>query len=122
MKIKSIVQRVIFGDRGSVESSMVLIPLIFLFLIATQITIAIHARNLERASVQSDASVRAISGNFEASDTFLPIDSPDPNQNLELLVTYRERTLPTLVPGLTRILNRDPRVEVSGIAIIENQR
>jgi hypothetical protein len=101
---------------------MVLIPLIFLFLIATQITIAIHARNLERASVQSDASVRAISGNFEASDTFLPIDSPDPNQNLELLVTYRERTLPTLVPGLTRILNRDPRVEVSGIAIIENQR
>lgn len=115
-------KRFFTSDRGSVESSMVLIPLIFLFLIATQISIAIHARNLDKASAQSTASIRAISGEFEEDDLFLPIDSPDPHQNLELLITRKERALPELVPGLSRILGRASKVEVSGIAVIENQR
>jgi hypothetical protein len=120
--IRAVGKRLIIDNRGSVESSMVLIPLIFLFLIATQISIAIHARNLDNAYAQSAASVRAISGEFQEDDMFLPIDSPDSHQNLELLITRKERTLPQLVPGLSRILGRDSKIEVSGIAIIENQR
>ena len=122
MGIRTVGKRLIIDNRGSVESSMVLIPLIFLFLIATQISIAIHARNLDNAYAQSAASVRAISGEFQEDDMFLPIDSPDPYQNLELLITRKERNLPELVPGLSRILGRDSKIEVSGIAIIENQR
>lgn len=122
MNTKKVLQRILFGDRGSVESSMVLIPLIFLFLIATQISIAIQTRNLEQASAQSAASERAITGSFELNDTFIHIDSPDPNHNLDLLITHRKRSLSALVPGLSEILGRSPTVEVSGIAVIENQR
>jgi hypothetical protein len=109
-------------DRGNVESTLVLIPLLSLFLIATQLTIAVHARNMEKASVQSDASVRGISGEFTEDDTFLHIYSPDPHQNLDLIVSHRKKALPALVPGLSTVLGVQSGVDVSGIAVVENQR
>jgi hypothetical protein len=109
-------------DRGSVESSLVLIPLLSLFLIAAQLTVALHSRNMEKNSAQDEASVRAISGEFKDSDTYLHLYSPDPNQNLDFVISHRERNLPQLLPGLTSITGSLPRTDVSGIAIVENQR
>jgi hypothetical protein len=101
---------------------MVLIPLITIFLIASQLTIAIHGRNLAKISAQDGASRRAISGDFHASDIFLHIDSPDPNHNLDLVISRQEGILPALIPGLRQIMGREPGIKVSGLALVENQR
>lgn len=101
---------------------MVLIPLIVLFLIASQLTIAIHGRNTAKISAQDAASTRAITGDFIDSDTYLRIYSPDSNQNLELLVSHEERFLPSLIPGLSRIIGSNLGIKVNGLAVIENKR
>jgi hypothetical protein len=101
---------------------MVLIPLLTLFLIASQLTIAIHGRNMVKISAQDAASQRAISGDFLESDTYLHIYSPDPNHNLDLVVSHEERFLPALVPGLSQVIGREPKIKVSGLAVVENQR
>ncbi len=102
-------------ERGNVESALVLLPLMSLFLIATQINVAIHARNFEKVVVQDQASQRALTGEFEETDQFFSIYSPDPNQNLDLVVTSRDRKLP-------RVFGDEYQVQVTGIAIVENQR
>lgn len=109
-------------ERGNIESSLVLIPLLTLFLIASQLTIALHWRNLEKIAVQDEASTRAISGEFRESDTYLHIYSPDPNQNLDLVVSHRKKYLPTLIPGISQLTGSEMATDVSGIAIVENQR
>lgn len=115
-------RRFLEDERGSVESSLVLIPLLTLFLIAAQLTIAVHGRNMDKVAAQDEASVRAINGEFKASDTYLHIYSPDPHQNLDLVISHRERSLPQLIPGLSQLTGSKMRTEVSGIAIVENQR
>ncbi len=102
-------------ERGNVESALVLLPLMSLFLIATQINVTIHARNMEKVVVQDQASQRALTGDFEETDQFLSIYSPDPHQDLDLVVTTRERYVP-------RIFGDEHQVQVTGIAIVENQR
>ncbi len=101
---------------------MVLIPLLSLFLIGAQLTVVIQGRNMEKISAQDEASVRAISGEFKDSDTYLHIYSPDPNQNLDLVISHRRKSLPSLVPGISRLIGSDLQADVSGIAIVENQR
>jgi len=115
-------QGFITEEEGSVESSLVLIPLMTLFLIAAQLTVAIHGRNMEKIAAQDEASVRAISGNFKDTDTYLHIYSPDPHQNLDLVISHRKKSLPVLVPGISKLAGSDFTTEVSGIAIVENQR
>lgn len=109
-------------ERGNVESSLVLIPLLTLFLIAAQLTIAIHGRNMEKVAAQDEASTRGISGDFKDTDTYLHIYSPDPNQNLDLVISHREKILPRLVPGISELTGKEIKTEVSGIAVVENQR
>lgn len=104
------------------ESSLVVIPLMTLFLIAAQLTVVIHGRNMEKISAQDEASVRAISGEFKETDTFLHIYSPDPNQNLDFVISHREKSLPQLLPHILARFGSDLRTDVSGLAIIENQR
>ena len=115
-------KKLIDEEDGNVESSLVLIPLLSLFLIAAQLTVSIHGRNMEKISAQDEASVRAISGEFKESDTYLHIDSPDPHQNLDLVISHRKKSLPSLVPGLSLLIGSDLQADVSGIAIVENQR
>lgn len=110
------------NERGNVESSLVLIPLLTLFLITTQLTIAIHARNMNSVTAQDSASVEGVSGNFSPSDTFIHINSPDPDQNLDLVVSHRSGVLPRIVPGLSEIMQGKPVTDVSGIAVVENRQ
>lgn len=110
------------NEQGNVESSLVLIPLLILFLITTQLTIAIHTRNMSRVSAQDSASVEGISGNFSSSDTFIHINSPDPNQNLDLVITHKSGILPRIVPGLNELMHREPRTDVLGFSVIENRQ
>lgn len=109
-------------ERGNVESALVLIPLLTLFLITSQIAIAIHVRDLKSIVAQDGASVAGISGNFSPDDTFIRIASPDPHQNLDLVVRHKQSALPRIVPGLIELLHREPFTDVSGLAVVENRR
>ena len=109
-------------ERGSVESALVLIPLLILFLIAIQISYAAHARNVERVAVQDGASKRAISGTFNDSDQFIHIESSGDGQNLDLLVASNSVGLQDLLPGFLGGVSSERRVEISGFAVVENLR
>jgi hypothetical protein len=113
----------IWGDqRGSVESALVLIPLLVLFLIGMQISLAIHARNVGRIEAQNSASVRAISGDFEEGDSFIHIESSGDSQNLDLLITRREDSVQDLIPGFLGGVSAHREIGVEGLAIVENSR
>ena len=106
-------------DRGNVESSLVLIPLIFLFLIAVELVVATNLRNSDFSLAQSDASRRAISGVLTSSDQVIELNSPDSFTHMKLLITRRRHSLPQLVPGLVALLGGNAVVDVNGAAVME---
>ena len=108
-------------ERGNAESAMVLIPVIFLFLCSMQLITTIFYRNVELRDVQSQASTRAISGEVATGDAFIPIPSPDRFQDLKLLIISKRRKIPTLVPGLGKLLGHALESDVTGIAVVEQQ-
>ncbi len=107
-------------ERGNVESSLVLIPLIFLFLIAVELIVATNLRNSDFSLAQSDASSRAISGVLSSTDQVIDLNSPDSFTHMKLLITHRKRSLPQLVPGLVALLGGNAVVDVNGAAVMEN--
>lgn len=119
--VQSII-RMLRDQRGSVESALVLIPLLVLFLIGMQISLAIHARNVGRIDAQNNASVRAISGDFEEGDSFIHIESSGDSQNLDLLITRREGRVQDLIPGFLNGASAHREIGVEGLAIVENSR
>ena len=114
--------RLIKDDRGNVESSLVLIPLLFLFLVGMQLILAIGMRDADSLAAADQASTRAISGNFLQSDRERKLESPDRFSNLSMLITMQSRKIPELVPGLAALLGRDLETDARGLAIIENTR
>ena len=109
-------------ERGNVESSLVLIPLLFLFLISAQLILAIGMRDADSLAAANDASTRAISGKFLQSDEEASLDSSDRFSNISLLITRRARQIPELIPGLSQLFGRRLETDAKGIAIIENTR
>jgi hypothetical protein len=107
-------------ERGNVENSLVLIPLIFLFLIAVELIVATNLRNSDFSLAQSDASSRAISGVLTSSDQVIELNSPDSFTHMKLLITRRRHSLPQLVPGLVALLGGNVVVDVNGAAVMEN--
>jgi hypothetical protein len=112
-------RRFIASERGSAESAMVLIPLLFLFLCGAQLTSTVFIRNFELAKVQSEASRRSISNELLSSDSVVEIDTPDRFQKLRLLVVRKQRDLPIIVPGLASFLGGSLKSEVTGISVME---
>jgi hypothetical protein len=109
------------NEKGSAESAMVLIPVIFLFLCSMQLVIAVYYRNIELGDVQSQASTRAISGEVVKGDVFIGIPSPDRFQDLKLLIVKKRQDIPTLVPVFGNFLGHRLESDVTGIAVIESQ-
>lgn len=107
-------------ERGNVESSLVLVPLVFLFLIAVELIVATNLRNSDFSLAQSDASSRAISGVLSSTDQVIDLNSPDSFTHMKLLITHRKRSLPQLVPGLVALLGDNAVVDVNGAAVMEN--
>lgn len=106
-------------DDGNVESAMVLIPLLILFLIGIELITATNLRNGDAALAQGDASRRAISGEIYSTDEVIELDSPDRFAHIRLLITHRRTTLPQMVPGLIALMGGSPSTDVKGAAIME---
>lgn len=116
------VLRFIRDDRGNVESSLTLIPLLFLFIVTIQLILTIGIRDADSLAAAIEASTRAISGNFSQSDIEQKLTSPDHFSNLSMLITMHSRKIPELVPGLAALLGRELETDARGIAVIENTR
>jgi hypothetical protein len=115
-------QTFITDERGSVESALILIPLLITFLIGFQMAYVAHSRNVARYEIQNQASVRAISGKFGEGDRLIHIDSSGDSQNLDLLVEEKSGSLLNFLPNLMGISANQRVISVNGIAIVENSR
>ena len=104
-------------EDGNVESALVLIPMLILFLIGMQLIVATNIRNTELALAQGDASARAISHQYQLGDEVLEVGGRI--QKIQVLVTHRTHILPQIVPGLVALMGSNPVSDVVGIAVIE---
>ena len=104
-------------EDGNVESALVLIPLLIVFLIGVQVIAATNIRNADLAMAQGDAAARAISQEFHPDDELIEIGGGV--EKTRVLVTHRSHTVPQLVPGLIELLGGAPATDVVGIAVIE---
>ena len=106
-------------ESGSVESAMVLIPLLILFLVTMQIGVAINFRNIDRTFAQSEASERAISGQFTSTDRVMNVNPFGRFNTLDILITRKVSSIPILIPFIGSFVNKSHRSEVTGIAVVE---
>ena len=106
------------SERGSVESALVVIPLMTLFLISFQLVLSISSRNIEASYAQSAATHNSITGRFEKGDVIIDLNSPDAFNNLRAVVTTHNRALPNLVPHLG---SQERAISVHGFSILEDQ-
>ena len=109
-------------ERGNVEASLVIVPLTILFLVGMQLAIVVHGRNVAKMQIQSQASMKALTGEFTDEDRFIHIESSGDGQNLDLLVTSRETSIVDLLPGFLSDVSSGRVLDVGGMAIVENQR
>lgn len=107
-------------ESGSVESALVLIPLLILFLVTMQLGVAVNFRNIDRTFAQSEASERAISGQFIATDRVMEVNPFGTFNTLGILITKKVSSIPILIPFIGSFINRGHRTEVTGIAVLEN--
>ena len=84
-------------ESGSVESALVLIPLLILFLVTMQIGVAINFRNIDRTFAQSEASERAISGQFTSADRVMEVNPFGTFNTLGILITRKVSSIPILI-------------------------
>ena len=104
-------------EDGNVESALVIIPLLILFLIGAQVIAATNLRNADLAMAQGDAAARAISQEFHPDDEIIEIGGRV--EKIRVLVTHRSHTVPQLVPGLIELMGGSPITDVFGVAVIE---
>ena len=104
-------------DDGNVESALVLIPLLFLFLIGAQVISATNLRNADLAMAQGEAAERAISQEFNVEDEVMEIGGGV--EKIRVLITHRSHTVLQLVPGLIELFGGAPKTQVVGISVIE---
>ena len=109
--------KLVAKEEGSVESALVLILMLVLFLIGVQIIVATNIRNADLALAQGDAAARAISHQYQSGDELLEVGGRI--EKIHLLVTHRSHTLPQLVPGLVELMGGAPATDVVGIAVVE---
>ena len=104
-------------DDGNVESALVLIPMLFLFLIGAQIIAVTNLRNADLAMAQGDAAKRAISQQFHSDDEVIEIGGGI--EKIRVLITHRSHSVLQLIPGLIEIFGGAPKTQVVGISVIE---
>jgi hypothetical protein len=104
-------------EDANVESALVLIPLLILFLLGAQIIIATNLRNVDLAMAQGEAASRAISQEFDPTDQILEVGGRI--EKIRILVVHRTHVLPQLVPGLVSLFGGNPVTDVVGVSVIE---
>ena len=107
---------------GVVESSLVMVPLIALFLITVQLVVAVNFRNLDQTYAQSSAASVAISEVIPSSDRVISFSSPHSYDDLRLIVSHRTTLLPRLIASLSFFSSgRQASTVTTGVAVMEHR-
>ncbi|MGI9199200.1 MAG: hypothetical protein ACR2I9_05825 [Candidatus Nanopelagicaceae bacterium] len=115
--LKKLVRR-INAEVGTVESALVLIPLLVLFLATMQLMVTVNFRNLDMASTQNQASLQAVHQVVEPRNELIDLRSGDFFTKLRLLVVKSERNLPEIFPGINELLG-GKKLRTTGVAVYE---
>ena len=105
-------------ESGNVESGLVIIPLLLLFLATIQLITTINFRNIDFANSQSEASIQSVHQVVESKNQLISLDSGDFRDRLRLLMVKTERDIPSIFPGLAQILN-GRKLHTEGVAVFE---
>jgi superfamily II DNA helicase RecQ len=106
------------SEDGNVESALVIVPLIALFLATLQLIATVNLRNVEMTSTQNRASSQAIWQEINQNDQAIKLDSGSPFEKLRLLIVKSEREIPRIFPGISSLLG-GKKIQVAGTAVIE---
>jgi hypothetical protein len=110
---------VIQSRKGSADTTLLLIPLLVLFLIGMQLSISIFTRNQLAMSTQNAVSTRAVSGDFLNGDRFVYLGGSSDSRDLALLVGTSERRVPSVVSSFFLLTNQDLVLGNRSIALVE---
>ena len=116
--VKRRVISVIKDESGSVESALVMIPLITLFLITLQLIVTVNFRNIDLTTVQNRASAQATQQQVLNEDRLIKLNSYDFFDQLRLLIVNKKREIPQIFPWVSQILG-GKQLNLSGVAVFE---
>lgn len=120
VKVKRKFKDHLISDAGNVESALVMIPLISLFLITLQLIVTVNYRNLDMTVVQNSAAKQAVERDIHAEDSVINLDSFDSFSKLRLLIVRTERVIPQIFPGVNKLLG-GKKLQSPGSAVIEEE-
>ena len=100
------------------ESALVMIPLISLFLITLQLLATLNIRNVQLITTQNQARTQAMSGQINLEDRVVELRSGDLYEKLRLLVVQKEVELPNIFPGLAQLFS-GKKIVSKGISVYE---
>ena len=106
------------SEDGNVESALVIIPLIALFLATLQLIATVNLRNVDMAKTQNKASYQAIWQEINPGDQEIKLASGSPFEKLRLVVVKAEREIPQIFPGVSALLG-GKKIRTTGTAVIE---
>lgn len=115
--LKKIIRR-INAEAGTVESALVLIPLLVLFLATMHLIVTVNFRNIDMASTQNQASLQAVHQVIDPGNQLIELRSGDFFTKLRLLVVKSERNLPEIFPGINELLG-GKKLRTTGVAVYE---
>lgn len=106
------------SENGNIESSLVIVPLIALFLATLQLIATVNFRNVDMTATQNRASKQAVWQEIKPTDQEIKLDSGNSFEKLRLLVVKTERNIPQIFPGIASLMG-GKRIRTSGTAVIE---
>lgn len=106
------------SDKGNVESSLVIVPLMALFLATLQLIAVVNFRNVDMTSTQNKASYQAIWNQVNPGDQEIKLSSGSNFEKLRLIVVKAEREIPQIFPGISNLLG-GKKIRTTGTAVIE---
>ena len=106
------------SEVGNVESALVIVPLIALFLATLQLIATVNFRNVDLTVAQNQASKQSVWQEIKPGDQEIKLDSGSSFEKLRLLVVQTEREIPQIFPGIASLMG-GKKIRTSGTAIIE---
>lgn len=106
------------SEDGNVESALVIVPLLALFLATLQLIATVNFRNVDMTATQNKASYQAVWQEVKSNDQEIKLASGSPFEKLRLLVVRAEREVPQIFPGVSSLLG-GKKIRTTGTAVIE---
>ncbi len=106
------------SEDGNVESALVIVPLIALFLGTLQLIATVNYRNVDMTATQNKASYQAVWNQVNPGDQEIKLASGSAFEKLRLVVVKVEREVPQIFPGISRLLG-GKKIRTTGTAVIE---